>query len=80
MHVEEKIAMRILADARRWLNANGLRRNELADAERTRRVEIYRQQVERDGHIAVFLPPPDERGMKRRRMPVRHPQWRGFAY
>lgn len=80
MHIEEKITMRILADARRWLNAHQLRRFELTDAERARRVEAYRRQVEHDGQITAYLPPPDERGMKRRHMPVRHPQWRGFAY
>jgi hypothetical protein len=80
MHIEEKVSMRVLAEARRWLNAHGLRRFELTDAERVRRVEVYRQQVDRNGHITAFLPPPDKPGMKRRRMPVRHPQWRGFAY
>ena len=34
MRVEEKIAMRILADARRWLNSHGLRQIDLSDAER----------------------------------------------
>lgn len=76
----DKNDMRILAAARRWLNSHGLKRSELCDAERARRVEIYRQQVDRDGRISEFLPPPDQRGMKRRRMAVRNPQWRGFAY
>ena len=80
MHIEEKIAMQVLADVRRWLNMNRLQRFELADAERARRVEIYRQQVERDGQITHFLPLADERGMKRRRMPIRNLQWHGFAY
>ena len=70
----------VLAAARRWLNSHGLRRFELADAEQARRVEVCRRQVEEHGRITHFLPSPDQRGMKRRRMPVRHPQWRGFAY
>ena len=76
----DKQDLAILAAARRWLNSHGLRRFELADAERARRVEIYRRQVEEHGRITEFLPSPDQRGMKRRRMRIRHPQWRGFAY
>ena len=68
MHIEDMIAMRTLAQARRWLNANRLRRFDLTDAERARRVEIYRRQVEEHGHITSFLPPPDERGTKRPRL------------
>ena len=75
MHVEEKIAMRTLTEARRWLNANGLRRFELAAAERAHRVEIYRRQVEREGRITEFLPSPDTRAIKECPMPVQHPHW-----
>ena len=80
MHIEEKVAMRILADARRWLNRNGLERHYLADEERERRVQEYARQVAENGSIVAWMPPPDQRGMRRRRMPVRMPQWRGFAY
>jgi len=76
----DKQDLAALAAARRWLNSHGLRRFELADAGRARRVEIYRRQVEEQGCITNFLPAPDQRGMKRRQVPVRHPQWRGFAY
>jgi hypothetical protein len=76
----DKQDLAVLAAARRWLNSHGLRRFELTDVERARRVEIYRRQVEEHGHITEFLPSPDQRGMKRRRMPVCLPQWRGFAY
>ncbi|MCJ7544774.1 MAG: hypothetical protein MUP47_09480 [Phycisphaerae bacterium] len=80
MHIEEKVAMRILAGARRWLNANGLERRYLTDEERQRRVAEYTRQVTSHGCIVAWLPPPDQRGLKWRRMPVKLQQWRGFAY
>ncbi|HUU84683.1 MAG TPA: hypothetical protein VM243_14380 [Phycisphaerae bacterium] len=54
----------VLAAARRWLNGHGLRRFELADAERARRVEIYRKQLEEAGRIE-YLPPAPERVRRR---------------
>ena len=80
MHMEQKTEMRNLAQARAWIDANHRQKNELADGERQRRVVEYTRQVEEHGCITEFLPPPDQRGMRRRRMPVRNPQWRGFAY
>ena len=56
MHTEEKTALRMLANARRWLNVNGLKRFDLDEAERTRRAEIYRRQLEQTGRIE-YLPP-----------------------
>jgi hypothetical protein len=80
MHIEEKVAMRILADARRWLNSNGLERHYLTDEERERRVQEYTRQVAESGCITSWMPPPDARGMRRRYIPVKLQQWRGFAY
>lgn len=55
MHIEEKIAMRILADARRGL---GLSTEEAygSDAERALRVEAYARQVAETGRIQKWLP------------------------
>ena len=56
MHIEEKIAMRNLAESRRWLNAAAQLRPELPDAERTRRVAEYARQIEAYGCITTWLP------------------------
>ena len=61
MHIEEKTAMRMLADARRWLNANGLKRFDLDEGERTRRAEIYRRQLEQTGRIEYLPSAPQHR-------------------
>ena len=55
MHIEEKIAMRILADARRGLD---LRTDEAygSEAERAARVEAYARQVAETGRIREWLP------------------------
>jgi len=62
----DKLDLAVLAAARRWLNSHGLRRFELADAERARRVEVYRKQLEETGRIE-YLPPAPE---AERRRPV----------
>ena len=41
MHVEEEVAMRILTEARRAIDANHREVNELPDSERERRVAVY---------------------------------------
>jgi hypothetical protein len=58
--------MRNLAEARRWLNANGLCRYELTDAERARRVDEYAKQVAENGHIVVWLASPDQTHLAKR--------------
>ena len=47
----------ILAAARRWLNASGQLLPELVAAERARRVDIYRRQLERTGRIEYITAP-----------------------
>ena len=76
----DKQDLAILANARRWLNRNGLERRYLTDEERQCRVQEYARQVAENGLIVAWMPPPDACGLRRRQMPVRHPQWRGFAY
>jgi len=56
MHAEEAAAMKNLAAARAAINASHGHANELDAPERARRVEIYAQQVMRDGHITDWLP------------------------
>ena len=68
-HQDEREIMRNLATSRRWLNLNGLRRFDLTDVERARRVEVYRRQVEAHGHITEFLLPPGEQSLQRRPSP-----------
>lgn len=68
MHIEEKIAMRNLAEARWWLNGHGLRRFDLDEQERARRVGIYRKQLEEAGRIEYLLPEPQR---ERRRAATR---------
>lgn len=67
MHVEEKIAMRILAEARRCIDANRGQANELPDSERDRRIAIYAAQVAANGRITAWLPPAEPRTMRRSR-------------
>jgi len=55
MHAEQKIEMRILTEARAAIDANHAQANELSHAERQRRVEAYRLQVERVGRITCWL-------------------------
>jgi len=61
MHAEEKITMRVLADARRCIDADHRQANELADPERGRRVAEYARQVEQCGHIVAWLAPSQPR-------------------
>lgn len=67
MHAEEKIAMRILTEARRAIDADHRRENELPDPERERRVAIYAAQVEASGCITAWLPPSQPRTVRRSR-------------
>jgi hypothetical protein len=54
----------VLAYARRWLNSHGLKRFDLDDAERARRADIYRKQLEETGCIQ-YLPAARERERRR---------------
>jgi len=56
----DKLDLAILANARRWLNRHGLKRFDLDEQERARRMEIYRRQLEETGRIE-YLPPASER-------------------
>ena len=56
----DRLDMAVLAKARRWLNANGLRQFDLHLEERARRAEIYRRQVEETGRIEYLPPAPDQ--------------------
>ena len=76
MHVDEVVAMRTLAAARRWLNGRGMKRFAMTDAERERRVAEYARQVAEHGRITAWLPPPGPDGVKTPPMPVMHPHWR----
>jgi hypothetical protein len=56
MHIEEKIAMRNLADARQWLNANGMKEHSaFTPEEAERRVAFYAAQVAAEGQITRWL-------------------------
>ena len=47
----------ILADARRWLNANGMKEHSaFTPEEADHRVAFYAAQVEAEGHITRWLP------------------------
>jgi len=61
MHVEEKIAMRTLAEARAAIHANHRQKTELTNLERERRVREYARQVEACGCIFAWLPPAEPR-------------------
>lgn len=76
MHVEEVVAMRTLAAARRWLNGHGMKRFDMTDAERERRVAEYARQVAEHGRITAWLPRPGPEGLRERRATVMHPHWR----
>ena len=60
----DKRDLAVLADARRWLNSHGLKRFGLDDAERARRADIYRKQLEETGRIE-YLPAARERERRR---------------
>lgn len=64
MHVEEKIAMRILAEARAAIDANHRPESELPAPERERRVAIYAAQVKVAGRITAWLPPTEPRSRR----------------
>ena len=51
----DKQDLAVLAAARAWLNANGLKRFDLDERERARRAEIYCRQLEQAGRIE-YLP------------------------
>jgi len=56
MHIEEKITMRILRDARRWLNAHGMKeQSAFAPGEADRRVAFYAAQIAAEGRITRWL-------------------------
>lgn len=67
MHVEEKTAMRILADARRCIDADHRQANELPDPQREHRVAEYARQVDQCGRITAWLPPAEPRTSYRSR-------------
>ncbi len=70
MHVEQKTEMRILAGARRWLNANGMKeQSAFTPEEADRRVAFYAEQVAAQGQITQWLPaaPPKPRTKYRTR-------------
>jgi len=58
MHCEQTTDMRILADARRWLNASaGMHeQSQFTPEESARRVAFYAAQVETQGKIKRWLP------------------------
>jgi hypothetical protein len=68
MPAEQKMEMRILAEARRAIDAGHAMANELPDPERDRRVGIYAAQVEASGRITAWLPPAEPRTRYRSRL------------
>jgi hypothetical protein len=67
MHVEQKIEMRILTEARRAIDADHRVEAELPDPERDRRVAVYASQVAASGRITAWLPPAEPRAVYRSR-------------
>ena len=70
MHIEEKVAMRILADARRWLNRHGMHeQSAFTPEEADRRVAFYAAQVAAGGRITRWMAaaPPKHRTRYRTR-------------
>ena len=67
MHVEQKMEMQILTEARRAIDADHATANELPDIERDRRVAVYAVQVEASGRITTWLPPAEPRTVYRSR-------------
>ena len=61
MHPHEKIELRNLTHARRWLWHHGHFRHELTIDERARRVAEYARQVAIYGEIVRWLPPAEPR-------------------
>ncbi len=53
-----------------------MKRFDMTDAERERRVAEYARQVAEHGRITAWLPPPGPHGLRERALPVTHPHWR----
>ncbi|MFB3893281.1 MAG: hypothetical protein ACE15C_14800 [Phycisphaerae bacterium] len=66
----DKQDMAVLADARRWLNSNGMKeQSQFTPEEADRRIAYYAEQVEAQGQITRWLPaaPPKPRTRYRTR-------------
>jgi len=54
----DKEDLAVLADARRWLNSNGMKeQSQFTPEEADRRIAYYRRQLESQGQITQWLPP-----------------------